>query len=154
MSNTHVQIYCYTTKGFIGEAISKAGLIAELMFDVMRRKDSLLPSPLTKHNIKGIDHSGYECETSFQLFILLRIHNLYSYILIYIIHRSYCNQYDLLVLSIIEFLRIFQGWYQRERNIMNIFQTGNYVRRINLMRKPTAEIACEVISSIDEDHKQ
>ena len=37
---------------------------------------------------------------------------------------------------------------------MNIFQTGNYVRRINLMRKPTAEIACEVISSIDEDHKQ
>ena len=65
MSNTHVWIYCYTTKGFIGEAISKAGLIAELMFDVMRRKDSLLPSPLTKHNIKGIDHSGYECETSF-----------------------------------------------------------------------------------------
>lgn len=37
---------------------------------------------------------------------------------------------------------------------MNIFQTGNYVRRINLMGKPTAEIACEVISSIDEDHKQ
>ena len=121
------------------------------MFDVMRRKDSLLPSPLTKHNIKGIDHSGYECETSFQLFILLRIHNLYSYILI---HRSYCNQYDLLVLSIIEFLRIFLSCYQEERNIMDIFQTGNYVRRINLMRKPTAEIACEVISSIDEDHKQ
>ena len=54
----------------------------------------------------------------------------------------------------LNFKEIAEGWYQRERNIMNIFQTGNYVRRINLMGKPTAEIACEVISSIDEDHKQ